>query len=70
MNAKDWLIEKQAEEIKMFKEYIKVLEQKTQLLEEKIARLEKNSSNSSEPPLKLLSLTVTHDARVLSVFAA
>ena len=43
MNAKDCLIEKQAEEIKMLKEHIKVLE-------EKIARLEKNSSNSSKPP--------------------
>ena len=43
MNAKDRLIEKQAEEIKMLKEHIKVLE-------EKIARLEKNSSNSSKPP--------------------
>ena len=50
MDAKDWLIEKQAEEIKMLKEHIKILEQKTQLLEEKIARLEKNSSNSSKPP--------------------
>ena len=43
MNAKDRLIEKQAEEIKMLKEHINVLE-------EKIARLEKNSSNSSKPP--------------------
>ena len=43
MNAKERLIEKQAEEIKMLKEHIK-------FLEEKIARLEKNSSNSSKPP--------------------
>ena len=43
MNAKDRLIKKQAEEIKMLKEHIK-------LLEEKIARLERNSSNSSKPP--------------------
>ena len=50
MNAKDLLIEKQAEEIKTLKEYIEALERKIQLLEEKIARLEKNSSNSSKPP--------------------
>jgi len=47
---KDAIIEKQAAEIKMLKEYIKVLEQKIQLLEEEIARLKKNSGNSSKPP--------------------
>jgi transposase len=50
MDAKDLLIERQAAEIKMLKEYIKVLEQKIQKLEERIAQLEKNSSNSSRPP--------------------
>jgi transposase len=43
MDAKDLLIEKQAEKIKTLKEYII-------LLQDKIARLEKNSSNSSKPP--------------------
>jgi len=47
---KDAIIEKQAAEIKLLKEYIEVLERKIQLLEEKIARLEKNSGNSSKPP--------------------
>lgn len=50
MDAKDLLIEKQAAEIKLLKEYIKVLEKKIELLEEKIALLEKNSSNSAKPP--------------------
>jgi hypothetical protein len=50
MDAKDLLIEKQAVEIKLLKEYIKALEQKIQKLEERIAQLEKNSSNSSKPP--------------------
>ena len=50
MDTKDLLIEKQAAEIKILKEYVKVLEQKIQRLEEKIAQMEKNSSNSSKPP--------------------
>ena len=43
MDAKDLLIEKQAEEIKTFKKTIT-------RLQEQIARLKKDSSNSSKPP--------------------
>ena len=47
MNAKDRLIEKQAEEIKILKEHIKVLEEKTQLLEEKIDLLMASTNATS-----------------------
>ena len=50
MDTRDLLIEKQAAQIRMLKEYVEILEAKIQMLEEKVARLEKNSRNSSKPP--------------------